>query len=202
MSCAASAPLAITVVSLRAGVSPCAKTWLLEALALPFEILGVADVKPVAVRFLCQRWKHVLAKSHVYEANNVYLHESGHCHLHNAMCPVAKTAVDIAVAGLPCKAFSALRVKNGTSAKTKDVTSHPAFATVNGEFEEYLRVRTPGSFFVEEVLAFANADVSLGGQSHMQAWASRIAALGYNIRVLKFPLSLWVKVATGHVSRC
>ena len=154
----------------------------------------MADIKPVAVRFLCQRWKHLLGDSHVYASNSVYLQESGHCHLHAANCPVSKKAVDVAVAGLPCKAFSALRQRNGTSLKTQSVTSHPAFSTVNDEFEEYLRVKVPGTFFVEEVLAFGNSDKNAGGQSHLHQWAGRISALGYNVRVLKFPLSLWVQV--------
>ena len=108
-----------------------------------------------------------------------------------ASCPI-----DIASAGLPCKAYSKLRDRTGSSAKTKGSMAHPACETVYN-FLEYLGSRKPGSWFVEEVPGFGHVDSHLKHngvpESHLCNWVRQVCNMGYSVRVLEVKHEIWVQ---------
>ena len=183
-------------------------SWLLACLLCPLnkvlkldlDILGLAEVKGHAVRFIKHRWASLLQQQehgHLFANNEAYLSGHGPCHWHGQTCAVAPVAVDIVVGGLPCKAFSALREKQGHTLATGPQTKHPSYAPVS-DFILYLKARQPGTFWIEEVEAFGHIDKNLRDadsgllQSHLQVWAHHVARLGYSVRVMRWQHSLWV----------
>ena len=53
--------------------------------------------------------------------------------------------------GLPFTPFTGLRNQTGTTAKTGRVVDHPAYQTFKSELLEYLKLRSPHCFWIEEV---------------------------------------------------
>ena len=89
--------------------------------------------------------------------------------------------IDLAIAGLPCKAYSALRVKSGQGDQQGAAMQHPAHSVVE-EFVEYVAKRRPGVFWVEEVegFAFANPDLAKKGvhETYLTTWSKKLVAFG------------------------
>ena len=171
-----------------------------QVLRLPIDILGLSEVKAHAVRFLRARWDAILRHAehgHIFSSNSCFVNGGGFCHRHGKECKVATSAVDIACGGLPCKAFSAMREKRGPTPSTGPQSAHPSYAPV-AEFVSYLKARKPGTFWIEEVEAFANIDSKLRNsttgilESHLEVWSREVVRLGYSIRVMRWQHQVWV----------
>ena len=167
----------------------------MQVLGLPMDILGMAEIKATAIKFLQNRWRELLQTSHLYHGNDAYVNGEGYCHVHNKHCCVSQRPVDITVAGLPCKAFSRLRDRQGNSLRTQSAASHPVYSTVQ-QFVQYLSDRKPSCFIVEEVESFGHIDKTLKyrglPESHLQRWARDVCALGYSIKAVRFQHGLYV----------
>ena len=169
-----------------------------EVLGLPIDLIGAADSKPSSQRFLLYRWKDIMQTGHLFKNNEAFGAERSMCALHGKQCSPIQGEVDITVAGLPCKAFSALRDKRGGTPCTGAPSMHPAYSAVEG-FTQYLKQRRPSCFIIEEVLAFMHKDSRLKSptglpESHLARWSRSVAQQGYSIRVLKWEHSAWMNV--------
>ena len=163
-----------------------------EALKLPLKVGALCEVKKRAVKFLQYRWGPLCRDhgTHIFDGNEVLLDSKGPCHLHSQECKVPPPP-DIVCAGLPCKAFSRLRVRAGGTNKTSGPQNHPAFGPVQ-DFVSYLAKRRPGVWWVEEVESFNSITGKGQVRTHLEEWCQQVTAIGYSVRVLRFQHQDWV----------
>ena len=173
------------------------KVWLVESLCsgsggeseahrnmgIPTECLGYADTKPLSRRWLIHHWKHHGGR--VFRDCQAYIDGFGQCDLHKQCnCKVSSSRPHVAIGGLPCPPWSRQRQKNGQTQKTQDASKHPASYTVFGMFEQYLTVRRPYCFWIEEVDTFATATKNSGGESPLDRLMAICVKHGYSTRAL------------------
>ena len=172
------------------------KTWLVESLCsgsggeseahcnmgIPTQCLGFADTKPLSRRWLIHHWQH--HSGHVFRDCQAYIDGFGMCDSHGGNCKVSSSRPHVAIGGLPCPPWSRQRQKNGNTQKTQDASRHPASYTVFGMFEQYLTVRKPYTFWIEEVDTFATATKNSGGESPLTRLLAIAVRHGYSTRAL------------------
>ena len=124
-----------------------------DAMGWDYEILAVADCKPVAQKWLKTHWSKQLG--HLYDDNHALCQDAGgYCHKHKRCCSCPEPPPDIGASGSPCPPFSAQRQKNGVTNKTSDPTNHPAYSEAMTFFGLWIGQRRPHSWFLEEVGGF------------------------------------------------
>ena len=124
---------------------------------IPFLVLSAAEAKSSGRRFILDRWGPKV--QHLFSDNEDIIKGHGYCYVHNRQCKLdMQQCPDVAVAGLPCVAFSRLRTKNQgeQSEHLGPAEKHPAYEVVMTQWPEYLEVRRPAGWLVEEVDVFAS----------------------------------------------
>ena len=144
----------------------------MRILDIPYRCLGVAEKKPKARKWLEQEFGEKLGR--LYTANEAFIKGYGDDVLGGKRktgkgVKISRTKPRCATAGLPCQPWSRARSKNGTTDRSSTAAKHPAYQTTMDEFPEYLRVRQPDQFWIEEVKEIAQTpfrpmeDVKLSG---------------------------------------
>ena len=112
------------------------------------DVLGVADSKPAAQRWIQANWFDKPELRHVFESNTAFFgpQGGGTCRKCGKWCRRAWETPDIMSGGFPCPAFSDQRQKNGDTPSTGPVDGHPTFHMAVTEFILYLDAREPLSF--------------------------------------------------------
>ena len=169
-----------------------------DAMGWDYEILAVADCKPVAQKWLKTHWSKQLG--HLYDDNHALCQDAGgYCHKHKRCCSCPEPPPDIGASGSPCPPFSAQRQKNGVTNKTSDPTDHPAYSEAMTNFGLWIGQRRPHSWFLEEVGGFDRRLKSLGDRSPLQVFCKDAQTLGYAVAVFKINHLLFVKVSRPRI---
>ena len=124
--------------------------------------------------------------------------EKPYCCCCSGPCSRTDWSVDLCSGGFPCTPFTALRQKTGRTPRTGSAEQHPAFNTLVRQLEEYLAVRSPHGFWIEEVNGILNRN-PVTGNRYMDEVASVVANRGYSIRVLVLNHNTWIKLARERV---
>ena len=123
-------------------------------MAIPTRVLGYADRKPIARKWLLYHWSgHV---DHIFEDVQAYVDGGAYCYLHHQNCKCSPSRPHVSIGGLPCPPWSRARQKSGRTARTGAAEHHPAFDTVFRLWGDYLDSRKPHTFWIEEVDTFMN----------------------------------------------
>ena len=114
------------------------------AMSIPTRVLGYADRKPIARKWLLFQWGgHV---DHVFEDVQAYVDGEGFCHRHQRNCKCGPSRPHVSIGGLPCPPWSRARQETGNTARTGAAENHPAFDTVFRLWADDLDSRQPYSF--------------------------------------------------------
>ena len=95
--------------------------------------------------------------------------------------------------GLPCTPFTGLRNQTGTTAKTGRVVDHPAYQTFKSELLEYLKLRSPHFFWIEEVTQVTKINPKTGF-TYLEDLAAECTNLGYSVRATFLDHVSWIDV--------
>jgi site-specific DNA-cytosine methylase len=162
-------------------------------LGINVKVAAVADRKKLAQKFT--QWHGAGRIDHFFELNEGLI-RGGKCILHGpGDCCRPEQTPHIVTAGLPCQPYTGARFKGlDCSSRRGPAEGHPDFGSVD-EFIEYLEVRQPHMFFVEEVKAF-----NQGAVSYMVKFTKRCARLGYSVRALQLNHNEWVNFPRDRTS--
>ena len=168
----------------------------LQSLGFSFDVLGLAEKKGSAHKFLLFNFRDVC--KHMKVDNLGLLPEGGKCFSCGAdKCPGSATRPVIVSAGFPCPPFTKRRQKTGKPARTGPTVGHPDFDLVMVQFIRYLQVRQLLSFFVEEVLGFLQPLQALDGLNPCQALVNKIhEQTAYRCQAIKVCHSVFIKEHT------
>ena len=161
----------------------------MDALGMYTRTASACDKKHLARTFLKLNSK----AEHIFADMGSQSAGEGFCTVHQTMCKLAQ-GVDIAVGGLPCQPFSRMRTRHGPGNKEGAPTSHPSFDTVNVEFFEYLRGRTPLCFLVEEITAMRDQNAD-SGEPYLDSFMEQCASLGYAMRAIMLDHGNWCEMS-------
>ena len=163
-----------------------------KAMGVPCEVLGVAEEKPTAQKFLQAFWGSQCR--HIFAANEAFLAGSGRCLLHGGSCEVPALRPTVASGGATCRPWSPQRVKNGNTSATSVAEEHPAFLDVMVSLPAYAKARNPKILWIEETPAFMRKSVRLNGKSPLQLYSKAMVAQGYVIRAFLLNHDVWIAV--------
>ena len=96
--------------------------------------------------------------------------------------------------GLPCQALARIRHRQGHTAKTGAIETHPDYMIVMREFDQYLDARTPDGFCIEEVPEFNHQVRGGSGETHLTIFAAQCVKRGYCIRAGLLDHGVWSEV--------
>ena len=170
-----------------------------QAMNIPFRVLSAAEAKPSGRRFIMDRWGSKV--EHLFKDNEDIVRGEGFCYVHNAQCKLDMgVRPDVAVAGLPCVAFSRLRTKNQgeLSEHLGPAEKHPAYQVVMTQWPEYLEARRPAAWLVEEVDVFATTrpqDNSCKTAAVMFMEAAAKSGDGYAVEAQVLDHVQWVQLS-------
>jgi hypothetical protein len=152
----------------------------LEAMAIPATVLGAAERKSAAQKFTLEN--HGLACGHLFTDNKAFVNGKGTCKLHkNKQCTVDSRKPHMASGGLPCQSLTRMRWTGGGAKGTGPVHTHPDYESFASGWFEYLEVRQPQQWFVEEVMDIKRLDAR-DGKTHLAKFCSGAAKRGYSVR--------------------
>ena len=100
---------------------------------------------------------------------------------------------DVAIGGLPCPPWSRQRCKKGGTASIGAAHQHPQFSVAFMMSALYLDVRSPFTFWIEEVDTFANKTPQ-GGDSPLAELMRICVAKGYVCRAIIIEHQAFVRV--------
>ena len=106
---------------------------------------------------------------------------------------------DVSSGGFPCQPFSTARTRSGSTSKTGPTSEHEFFNMVMSEFGQYLDVRKPRSFYIEEVKGFLTPLKALGGRSPCDVFVADCMKRGYGCQVLKLDHRAFIKASRDRV---
>ena len=76
-------------------------------MAIPTRVLGYADRKPIARKWLLYHWSgHV---DHIFEDVQAYVDGGAYCYLHQRNCKCSPARPQVSIGGLPCPPWSRAR---------------------------------------------------------------------------------------------
>ena len=102
---------------------------------------------------------------------------------------------DVVSGGLPCPPFSPQRTKKGEAGSREGpAESHPLWTTTMFEFSQYLEVRRPRMFWLEQVPGFNKSLSSLGNSSPLELFSEQCNRQGYSLRAIQLDHRISVKV--------
>lgn len=159
-----------------------------QAMDVDAKCLGVADCKGFSQRWLKRKWSSVVG--HIFADNQAFLDGHGKCVLHGKDCKVSMERPDLVTGGLPCPAFSRLRDRTKSHNRGKP-WEHDSFHVTMVQFPEYLSVRRPRGFWIEQVETFGAVDKS-SNRSFLHEFMRNCCSHGYAVRALVLPHDAWI----------
>ena len=160
-------------------------------MGVEFEVLGAADKKNAAKKWIVHHFSRRV--KHCFSNNDAFVDGGGrYCEIHQKVCVPDQTTPDCTSAGLVCRPFSHARTKNLSGAQGPP-EQHPDYDSVFTGFGEYLDVRGPLCWFVEESDAFMEVD-KRHGKSHCAIFMQDCSKRGptYSIRALCLNHDDWI----------
>ena len=157
-------------------------------LDIDFVCCCVSERRAASQQFIIDNGK--TPAEHVFDLNDSVIQGHGQCALHGRRCKLGDSSPHCSTNGPPCQPFTWQRDHTGVTAKTGDVESHPDYDTVMLEWEQYLKRRTPHSWFLEEVGAFMSKAPS--GETYLRIFLRKCTRLGYAVRVFELKHEVWV----------
>lgn len=144
-------------------------------------VTAMSDKKVASQRWITRYWG--AGSAHMFSSNSAVMDGTGYCCMHKQECKVG-SGVDIALAGLPCQAYSKRRAvkrdiagfaRSGQASRSGLAHQHPGHSVVQ-EFVEYLGVCRPAGFIVEETDTFLGPDQD--GTDHAIQFMTSCAQVG------------------------
>ena len=173
-----------------------------EVMGFPITVLGLAEPKPAAQKFLQANWSHMC--SHMHKKNSALIGtDGGECFTRGARrCRRSGTRLerpDISTSGSPCQPFSPARATNGTTNKTQGAAEHPLYPISMDDFEVYIAMRLPHMLIIEEVEGFLKPLSALMGRSPFSVLKGKVARFEYGIEALTLNHEIFIDVARPRV---
>ena len=166
-----------------------------EALGLSMQLQAAADCSQAARRFMHHAWPqltHMFGDNSDLHVQNGSTPQSG-CKVCNGPCKSPLQRPDMMTGGMPCTPFSRLRCTSGSTVSTGAPHQHPSFPVLFEKLPQYVDMRRPRSFWLEEVETLNRID-RRSGQTYLEAICNKLADLDYDIRVLSLPHADWVEL--------
>ena len=168
-----------------------------EHYKLPIYTQAAADSNRLSRRFIQLSWPDI---PHVVECNMDLAmfferEEKPFCARCGGPCDGhgMQQNPDIVTGGFPCTPFTHLRQKNGSSPTTGPAHGHPAYHVLMTEFNKYLELRKPRSWWLEEVEEVLKVN-PLTGSTYLEELGKRAAQQGYSSRAMVINHDCFVKV--------
>ena len=131
--------------------------------------------------------------AHVFETTRDCIF-GGYCFKCRKKCTIGGKAIDLLVAGFPCRPFTRMR----SNKKDVPIEEHDGFEASFSDLLEYLKVRHVRGFILENVKGFADRVKELG-PSYLEVMVEKLEALGYAVLCVNMLASTWAEFSRDRI---